>query len=55
VHVSVPVHCGVRYVFVPPPALAGFALLWHHTLLQRPADHVIDEFTLSVPADVVLS
>src|SRR5512139_1554230 len=55
VHVSVPVHCGMRYAFVPPPALAGFALLWHHTLLQRPADHVIDVFTLSVPAVAALS
>jgi hypothetical protein len=51
----VPVHCGVRYVFAPPPALAGFALLWHHTLLHVPADHVIREFTESVPAEPTLS
>jgi hypothetical protein len=42
-------------VFVPPPALAGFALLWHHTLPHVPADHVIKEFTESVPAEPVLS
>jgi hypothetical protein len=29
----VPVHCGVRYAFVPP---SGFALLWHHTFEHVP-------------------